>query len=77
MSDLIENYQAIGDLDSSLLKELGVSVSGLRGGLQQKITGLKSKYWSEFFNNYERIISRLTRCKPLFNVKKTKQQYVY
>jgi len=60
MQHLIKNYQAVGDLDSSLLKELGVSVSGLRGGLQQKITGLKSKYWNEFFNNYDRITSRLT-----------------
>ncbi len=60
MQHLMQNYQAVGDLDSSLLKELGVSVSGLRGGLRQKITGLKTKYWSEFFNNYERITSRLT-----------------
>ncbi len=60
MQHLIKNYQAVGDLDSSLLDELGVSVSGLRGGLQQKITGLKSKYWNEFFNNYDRITSRLT-----------------
>lgn len=62
MQHLIKNYQAVGDLDYSLLKELGVSVSGLRGGLQQKITGLKSKYWNEFFNNYERITSRLTNA---------------
>ena len=62
MQHLIKNYQAVGDLDSSLLKELGVSVSGLRGGLQQKITGLKSKYWNEFFNNYDRITSRLTNA---------------
>ena len=60
MQHLIKNYQAVGDLDYSLLQELGVSVSGLRGGLQQKITGLKSKYWNEFFNNYDRITSRLT-----------------
>lgn len=62
MQHLIKNYQAVGDLDYSLLKELGVSVSGLRGGLQQKITGLKSKYWNEFFNNYDRITSRLTNA---------------
>ncbi len=60
MQHLIKNYQAVGDLDYSLLKELGVSVSGLRAGLKQKITGLKIKYWNEFFNNYERITSRLT-----------------
>ena len=60
MQNLIENYQAVGQLDSAILKELGVNVSGLRGGLKQKINGLKSKYWNEFFNNYERITARLT-----------------
>lgn len=60
MQHLISNYQAVGRLDSSLLKELGVSVKGLREGLQLKIAGLKSRYWQEFFHNYEKITSRLT-----------------
>ncbi|TKB23463.1 class I SAM-dependent methyltransferase [Desulfopila sp. IMCC35006] len=60
MQHLIKNYQAVGKLDYAILKELGVSISGLQKGLEQKIIGLKSKYWSEFFNNYNQITSRLT-----------------
>jgi hypothetical protein len=60
MQHLIKNYHAVGELDYSILKELGVSVSGLQEGLQQKISGLKTKYWIEFFNNYKQLTSRLT-----------------
>ncbi len=62
MQHLIENYQAVGRLDSTILKELGVSVSGLREGLKQKISNLKSKYWHEFFNNYKQLTERLTNA---------------
>jgi hypothetical protein len=60
MHHLVENYQAVGKLDYAILKELGVSVSGLQKGLEQKIIGLKSKFWTEFFNNYKQLTSRLT-----------------
>lgn len=54
------NFSAVCSLDSAILKELNVSVDGLKESLKQKIKGLKNKYWEEFFSNFDKITSRLT-----------------
>lgn len=60
MDKLIANYQAVGSLDQDILRELGVSVEGLKNGLRQKITGLKTLYWEELFSKLDSITRRLT-----------------
>lgn len=60
LDKLIANYQAVGSLDADILKELGVSVDGLKKGLQLKITGLKTLYWEELFSKLSSITNRLT-----------------
>lgn len=57
---LLGNYKAVELLDSEILEELGVSVSGLKGSLKSKIEGLKNLYWQELFNNLDKITDRLT-----------------
>jgi hypothetical protein len=61
LSHLNKNYQSVAALDGDLLKELGVSQKGLMEALKQKIEGLKLLYWSELFNNLDKITSRLTK----------------
>lgn len=60
LEHLLNNYKKVGELDSSILKELNIDVSQLKSGLQQKIIGLKARYWKEIFNNLNDITSRLT-----------------
>lgn len=60
MTALMENYKSLEKLDTSLLKELGVDVGQIKGGLQQKIAGLKNLYWNELFENLESLTDRLT-----------------
>lgn len=61
MAELQKNYKAVCQLDSGILDELDVNVDGLKESLKQRITGLKSKYWKEFFDHYEVITNRLTK----------------
>jgi hypothetical protein len=62
MNHLQEMFIAISKLDADILEELNVNVKGLKESLQQRIKGLKNKYWKELFNNYERITTRLTHA---------------
>lgn len=57
---LLENYKAVELLDPGLLKELNISVTGLKESLKLKIEGLKNIYWQELFNNLNTITDRLT-----------------
>ncbi len=57
---LLDTYRQLERLDHALFKELGVDLPRVRGGLKQKIAGLKNLYWSELFNNLDAITSRLT-----------------
>jgi hypothetical protein len=57
---LLETYRALEKLDASLFKELGVSLSQVKGGLKSKIAGLKNLYWKELFSNLDAITKRLT-----------------
>jgi Icc-related predicted phosphoesterase len=59
MQNLLETYKKLETLDCDLLKELGVEVRNIKRAINEKIGGLKSKYWSELFNNLDKITSRL------------------
>jgi len=57
---LLNNYKTLEELDSDLLEELNVSVENIKEGLQQKIEGLKNRYWRELFDKLDKITDRLT-----------------
>lgn len=63
MQKLLDTYKKLEVLDADLLKELGVDVRNIKKGLQEKISGLKNKYWHELFNNLNKITSRLIYSK--------------
>lgn len=60
MQELSDNYTVVSGLDAGILKELNVNVSSIKGALKQRIKGLKNKYWTELFSNYDVINKRLT-----------------
>ena len=60
MSNLLDNYKSLSELDAVLLKELGIKIKEVKDALKQKIEGLKNKYWQELFSNLDEIKSRLT-----------------
>lgn len=60
MQELMNNYKKVGELDASLLKELGVNIASLKKALEEKIRGLKNIYWKLIFDRLEDITSRLT-----------------
>jgi len=60
LNHLINNYSKVAELDSELLKELNVSIEGLKKALKLKISGLKNLYWRELFDNLSEITTRLT-----------------
>lgn len=60
MATLNDNFTAISQLDEPLLSELNVSIQAIKKALKQRISGLKNKYWKEFFSNYEVINKKLT-----------------
>jgi Domain of unknown function (DUF4942) len=59
-SKLLETYRTLEKLDYDLFKELGVDLKQVKGGLKQRVAGLKNIYWQELFNNLDTITSRLT-----------------
>lgn len=60
LAHLMANYKKVGELDSEILKELGVKAESVKKALKEKIKGLKVFYWREIFANLEAITSRLT-----------------
>jgi SAM-dependent methyltransferase len=60
MNKLLENYKKLSTLDGELLGELEIKIDEIAKKLFLKISGLKSLYWSELFDNFEAITSRLT-----------------
>jgi hypothetical protein len=57
---LLGTYRELEKLDHSLFEELGVDLGQVKGGLRQKISGLKNLYWKELFDNLGTITERLT-----------------
>ena len=57
---LIENYQKVAQLDAELFRELEISIRSITSTLKARISGLKSFYWNEMFENYGPLTNRLT-----------------
>lgn len=60
LNTLVSNYQKVGELDYSILKELNVDVDNLLKAFKEKIDGLKNLYWKKVFERFDEITSRLT-----------------
>lgn len=60
VNSLLGNYKTLSQLDTELLREIGVSVDEIKKALKLKIQGLKNKYWKELFDNLDKITDRLT-----------------
>jgi len=60
MSKLLSNYKSLESIDSVLMDELGVKLDSVKESLHSKIKSLKQKYWTELFNNLDKISDRLT-----------------
>lgn len=63
MEALYKNYKSLENLDAALLKELNVNIENLKKGIKTKLEGLKSLYWHELFDHYDKITRRLTSKK--------------
>ncbi len=60
MEQIRQNYRAASLLDPGLLKEFQIDPSKLMTCLRERLTGLRSVYWSELFSRMGPITSRLT-----------------
>lgn len=60
MSNLMQNYLKVAELDKKILDELNVSVNGIKAALKLKIESLKNMYWRELFNGLNVITNKLT-----------------
>lgn len=60
LAKLLGTYKSLESIDSVLMKEMGVNLESVKGGLRLKIEHLKDIYWQEYFNNFDRLTSRLT-----------------
>lgn len=59
LDHLCQMYKKITTLDPSVLKGLDINVKNVSEGLKLKIKNLKTRYWEELFNNFEKILKRL------------------
>lgn len=57
---LQKHFRAISELDIDVLESINVHKSSVKEALKNKISGLKTRYWREVFNNLGEITSRLT-----------------
>lgn len=60
MKNLLANYKKLENIDYELFSEMGVNFSNLKKALKEKIENLKTVYWEEFFNHFDKITERLT-----------------
>lgn len=60
LNTLMETYQKLCEVDSSILNELDVNVKAVREALQLKIENLKDNYWKELFDGLHTITDKLT-----------------
>ena len=57
---LQKHFKAISELDIDVLESINVHKTAVKEALQNKIRGLKTRYWWEVFNNLGELTSRLT-----------------
>lgn len=62
---IITQYKKIGELDSSLLSELGVESKEVLASLRGKLVGMRNVYWGLLFDELEVLSSRLIDSKKI------------
>lgn len=60
LESYITAYKKVISISPALLEEVGVTYSKVVGSLEEKIKGLKNRYWKELFDNFDMITRRLT-----------------
>jgi len=57
---LVSTYRSLAAIPEGLLKEIGVTRTAVCESLKSKISGTKTIYWQELFDNLNKITDRLT-----------------
>ena len=60
LANIMQTYKKLGEVDSTLLKELNVEIEQVRKALRLRVEGLKDLYWKELFNNLRKVTDKLT-----------------
>lgn len=63
LNRIISQYRKIGELDSSLLSELGVESKEILSSLRGKLVGMRNVYWGLLFEELDVLSSRLIESK--------------
>lgn len=69
MQHIKSNYEKVNELDTDILKELGISTESILEGLKVRLKGLKNHYWNELISRMEEITNRIisTKRRKLLN----------
>ncbi|EGR0468576.1 DUF4942 domain-containing protein [Vibrio cholerae] len=59
LSHVLSQYKKIGELDASILQELGVKHDDLLTGVKEKLLGYRNVYWSLLFDHLDALTDRL------------------
>lgn len=59
LSHVLAQYKKIGELDSSILQELGVKHDDLLTGVKEKLLGFRNVYWALLFEHLDALTDRL------------------
>ncbi len=60
LSRIYDLYSALTDVDTQVLKEVGIDAEKVSDSLKHRVKSLKSSYWAAFFVNFDKITERLT-----------------
>ena len=60
LDKLLMTYKGLEAVDGGILKELNVSIDGVRKALELRVKSLKDVYWKELFNKLNTITDKLT-----------------
>lgn len=60
LKHIVGQYRKIGELDAEILSELGVDLTAVHKGLQEKLYGYRAVYWDYLFDYLDTLKERLT-----------------
>lgn len=60
LKHIVGQYRKIGELDAEILSELGVDLTSVHKGLQEKLYGYRAVYWDYLFDYLDTLKERLT-----------------
>ena len=63
LSELINTYNKLGNIDFSIIEQLGIKKQDVLIKIESDIKQLKSKFWNQTFNTLHEITSKLTYTK--------------